>query len=59
MLLLHINYLENSINQAYGMWEINGLRTNTMIHFLREATDSVKMRGSLALTLESLEPKYS
>lgn len=41
------------------MWEIMALRTNTMIHFLLKAINSLRVGVSLALTLESLEPKYS
>lgn len=59
MLSLLLNYLVDNINQANGMWEIMVLRTNTRIHFLLKIKDSVKVRVSLVLPLESLELKYS
>lgn len=56
MLLLLLNYLVNNKNWAYRMWKIMAFGTNTMIHFLLTAIDSVRERVSLALILESLEP---
>lgn len=59
MLSFLLNYLVDNINQANGMWEMMILRKNTMTHFLLKIKDSVKVRASLELPLESLEPKYS
>lgn len=56
MLLLLLTFLVNNMNQVYGIWEIMALRTNTMTYFLLKATDSVRVRVSLTLTMESLEP---
>lgn len=56
MLSLLLTFLANNINQVYSIWEIMALRTNTMTHFLLKATDSVRVRVSLALTMDSLEP---
>lgn len=55
MFVLLLNYLVNNINQAYSMWDIMVLGTNTMIHFPLKAIDCARARVSLALTLESLE----